>query len=313
MGLSYETINERPYSCVHPLSDELKLHADKNYLFDLAYLGGIEVRGEKSADFLQGQLSCDVMRVDATKTRQGIYCNVKGRILALLDLIFWNNLFHLILPQDLIEKTIHSLNKTAFLSRVALNATPLQCFGFSLQSKDDLLPPYFNLQSPEESVFFNEKIFAYRLNPQDYLIISHLEESAFIKKTFEEHQQMRGSLAWHARQLQKGRIEIYPRSRALFLPHRLDLHLRNYIDFDKGCYKGQEIIARTHYLATGKYSLFIKTIQHPQKPSAGLPILSRATQKAIGELIDFCPIASDQYLIAASLEKNFSGSIDLGL
>jgi folate-binding protein YgfZ len=102
-------------------------------------------------------------------------------------------------------------------------------------------------------------------------------------------------------QLKQQRIEIYPESRAVFLPHRLGLHQRDYISFNKGCYKGQEIIARTHYKATLKHELKVFTIQTDATLKSGLRLLAPDSDQEIGELVDYAPIGDGLYLIAASI------------
>jgi folate-binding protein YgfZ len=114
---------------------------------------------------------------------------------------------------------------------------------------------------------------------------------------------MLGSLTWHTLKLYQKQIDIYPESRGLFLPHRLGLHLSQYISFDKGCYKGQEIIARTHYRATLKHELktYIIRTEHPLYSGQKLYNVNEETE--IGELIDYSMLGDNTYLIAVSIFK----------
>ncbi|HAU1281226.1 TPA: folate-binding protein YgfZ, partial [Legionella pneumophila] len=114
-------VNNRSLITFRPIESELLLNKQKNYLFDLSYLGVIDFLGEKSIDFLQGQLTCDLRLVSDVSMIQGAQCNLKGRILSLLDIINWQGV-KLVLPQDLIEVTQHSLNKVALLSRVKITS-----------------------------------------------------------------------------------------------------------------------------------------------------------------------------------------------
>ncbi|MFI4919923.1 MAG: tRNA-modifying protein YgfZ, partial [Legionellales bacterium] len=115
--------------------------------------------------------------------------------------------------------------------------------------------------------------------------------------------QVLGSLTWNTLRLKHKQINIYPESRGLFLPHRLDLHLTNYISFNKGCYKGQEIIARTHYKATLKHELKIFEIQTNETIYSGQKLLSLTQETEVGELIDYSYLHNNRYLIAVSMLK----------
>jgi folate-binding protein YgfZ len=296
-------INSRVLTTHNPVQLELTLNKNKNYLFDLSYLGLMDLSGDKSLEFLQGQLTCDVRLVSDIQMLQGAQCNLKGRILSLLDIIKWNGL-KLILPKDLIESTKISLNKTAQLSRVSLQEnTDLKIFGFYLQNPDDISP---------DASFFSNNLFAlsyssnycyYHLGNGFYIFLIKTENVQDFCKPFNEQNQLLGSLTWHTLRLYQQQIDIYPESRGLFLPHRLGLHLSQYISFDKGCYKGQEIIARTHYKATIKHELKVYSVNSEQKLSSGLKLYKVTDDTELGELIDYSPIDENTFLIAVSILK----------
>ncbi len=297
MPINQYFVNSRALSRFAPLQDELTLETTKNYLFDLSWLGCLDVIGERGSEFLQGQLSCDMRTVSANKMRQGAMCNLKGRILALPDVVEWNGL-HLVVPNDLLASTAASLAKTAMFSRVTLvPSTTVQLFGFYLQNRDDLVP--FNATLPDErhAVVHGDEFCAYHLGNGYYIYMTRQD----IHAPFAESNQWRGALAWHALQLNQHRYEIYPESRGLFLPHRLGLQHFGYLDFDKGCYKGQEIIARTHYRAKLKHEMKLFTIQSTEPLKSGQRLLDANDHTELGELVDYCPTGEDSYLIAASV------------
>lgn len=301
MPTSQYIINNRPLSTFSPIQDELNLDAHANYLFDLSYLGVLDVIGARGSEFLQGQLSCDLREVTPIQMRQGAMCNLKGRVLALLDVIDWNGL-HLIVPQDLLTETQSSLAKTAAFSQVKLDSSAThQIFGFCLKNRDDMIP--FNAQLSDEihTVVQNETFCSYHLGGGYYIFIVNAINASDMSAPFIKQNQWRGALAWHYLQLRQNRLEIYPQSRGLFLPHRLGLQLSGYLSFNKGCYKGQEIVARTHYRAKLKHEMKLFTIQTSEILQSGLRLLNQNDNTELGELIDFCPINDNTFLIAASV------------
>lgn len=272
---------------IHPLPTQ-------NTLFDLPHLSILNLIGEKASEFLQGQISCDVNQVNANTMRQGALCNLKGRVLALPDVLSWHGL-KLILPQNLLEQTQKSLSATAMLSRVALEpATQYHIFGFYLHDTAQALPLEGVWPSEKYGVLAHENACAYHLGDRFYLILS---EAPFV-----QHDVLQDSEAWHALRLQHGEVQIYPESRGLFLPHRLGLQHTGYLSFDKGCYKGQEIIARTHYRAKIKHAMKVFTIETEEVLQPDLRIMTEDGAHEVGELVDFCHIGnSNHVMIAASL------------
>jgi folate-binding protein YgfZ len=295
-----EYINSRPLTAMESLDKELTLAPKKNYLFDLSYLNMLHVEGERAAEYLQGQLTCDLREVNPSQMRQGAMCNLKGRILALMDVINREQHdLHLILPQDLLLDTRNSLAKTAPFSRVSLRPnTHYELLGFYLQNLDDLCPSDFIKLEPY-SVRRQEDGCYYCLNDNFYIFLVSKDNANQMKTIFIDKAQYRGSLAWHKLQLQQKRVDIYPESRGMFLPHRLDLQLKGYLSFNKGCYKGQEIIARTHYRATLKHELKLFIIASEEELKSGQKLMSNGIE--VGELVDYCPLGNHQFLIAVSM------------
>lgn len=276
------------------------MYPSQNTLFDLPNTRLLTLHGEQSADFLQGQLSCDVHQVNAEHMRPSAHCNLKGRVLALPDVVAWHGL-HLVLPQNLIEKTQKSLMKTALLSRVSLQVTPdYHVFGFYRQDAKQPLPFEGAWPTEKHAVLATENACAYHLGDGFYHVLANQTALDAIEEPLKKNQQ--DANTWHALRLAQGDVQIYPESRGLFLPHRLGLHESGHLNFNKGCYKGQEIIARTHYRAKIKHTLKCFTLASPQQTlHPGLRLMNEDGTREIGELVDFCQLKNNQTLIAVSL------------
>ncbi|STX51724.1 glycine cleavage T protein [Legionella busanensis] len=295
-------INTRVYNTFQNINQELILNSNKNYLFDLSYLAILSIEGNQAESFLQGQLTCDVRDINHTTMRQGALCNLKGRIQALLDIVK-STTYQLILPTDLIADTQTSLSKVAMLSRVQLSIkNNYKVYGFYLGNKHDKLLPKTHLPTEKYGLSINENGYCYCIDGSHFIIISSIANQDALTAPFISNQQFCGSLAWHYLRIKQAKVEIYPNTRGLFLPHRLELHNQGYINFNKGCYKGQEIIARTHYRAKLKHHLAVFTIKIEQPFNAGDKLFDESAQREVGEVIDYCPLSTDgEFLIAASI------------
>ncbi len=282
MNTTTHMVANRVYTTIQPLAEEMLINPAKNYTFDLSHLSVIAVEGLRALEFLQGQLTCDVRAVAADKFQQGALCNLKGRILALMDIVD-NQGVQLILPKDLLTDTLNSLTKAALLSRVVLCEHPTnRVIGvYSAQLSDFLAVPSLKVGQ----AFAAEGYYIYAVAENYYVaIVTSDVDTPF---TFFEK---RGSLAWHSAQLNRKIAALYPASRGLFLPHQLELHKTHYLSFDKGCYKGQEIIARMHYRGKLKSNFHLKSVFLQTQPEIGVTHTELDAQ-----VVDFCINHSGAY------------------
>ncbi|MGC1182495.1 YgfZ/GcvT domain-containing protein [Legionella sp.] len=299
-------INNRTLTTFNTIEHELKLHPEKNYLFDLSYLGVLASVGDKTIDFFQGQLTCDVQKISDIQIVQGAQCNLQGRILALMDVLNWSGI-KLVLPKDLMDSTIKSLDKAAMLSRVSLKEnSELRVLGFYLQNQEDVVSDLNFFPQNLYALTYGAHNCCYHLGDNFYIFLAQDEFAKEIYTNFAAKDQLLGSLTWHTLRLAKQQINIYPESRGLFLPHRLSLHQTPYLSFSKGCYKGQEIIARMHYKATIKHQLKVHKIKTKEKIYSGQKLLKKPEGAEIGELIDFSILDNEHYLVAISLLKEIT-------
>jgi len=303
------TVNARVYQTCDDLKTELTIPPQVNCCFELDYLTTVLVEGENALSFLQGQLSCDTRQVTPLKMQQGVMCNLKGRVLAIIDVVLWKNQgVHLVIPSDLAQATIASLSKAAALSRVTLKHNPrIQLFGFMLQNDENSALANIFPDSPY-GVVSGDALCAYKIDQQFAMVMVDPKGNNRWAQIHAETEHYRGSLAWHLLQLKQHRVEIYPESRGLFLPHRIDLHRLGHLNFDKGCYKGQEIVARMHFRSTIKHHLahFQISVTYEQLHS-GMVVYDAHDNTVIGELIDISPIDANNSLIVVSILLNFTG------
>ncbi|HVT63336.1 MAG TPA: folate-binding protein YgfZ [Legionellaceae bacterium] len=292
-------LNDRAYTA-HSLAEDLSFAPNQPLVFDLAYLGVLDLLGEMAATYLQGQITCDVLTVTPQQMKSGALCNLQGRIMALLDVVQWKGL-HLVLPQDLLLFTQQSLNKSAVFSRVTIEInTEISFLGLYIPNKTMAADLSVHLPNVIGQVTQTEAFCIYALSDTLFLVMIQAEKKADFLADY-AFLQLRGSLAWHYLELQIPRFYIYPNTRGIFLPHRLGLQHTSYISFNKGCYKGQEIIARTHYRATIKHELRSFTVKSNEPIFAGQKIYDSNQQTEIGEIIDYCPIEAQHYFLVVSI------------
>ncbi len=260
-------------------------------LFHLSYLTALKLQGAEAANFLQGQLTADIRQVTETHYQPAALCNLQGRITSLMEVFQWRDALYLILPETLAEKVTRVLAKPAQFSRVQLSQEKELCLMGYWHEEEQTLP--FPCPNLPYTCLATEDYVIGCIQPPFYLLLMTRSFAATLSAN-------ENTEAWHEAKLRRGEIEIYPNTSEQFLPHRLNLQETPYLSFNKGCYRGQEIIARTHYRATLKHHLVQYQVDSKEPLTPGMQIEDTDGQ-SLGELVDCCKIDENQYLISASL------------
>jgi len=107
---------------------------------------------------------------------------------------------------------------------------------------------------------------------------------------------------WHLQNINENIPEIYPETFEKFTPHDLNLQLIDAIDFEKGCYQGQEIIARMHYRGKLKQHLYRAVIETTQPITPCTKIINQEN-KTVGYIVDCCKNSNKTELLISAKDK----------
>lgn len=262
------------------------------------------VRGSDATKFLQGQVTCDLRELTDPVTRIGAQCNPKGRILlSFRALQIDDETIALRIPASMLEKAKNSLGKYIVFSKAKLH--------------DDGGYILYGIYGDEakqtvETIFKNSPAVNDGWIEQDGNFLIQLSENRYEcwVKTSEinnfEHQLAGHTLSgdindWELQNIRAGIADIYPETIELFTPQEINYQLINGINFRKGCYTGQEIVARLHYRGKLKRHMYRFKLSGNQLPSPGSALVSVTTQQACGYLVAAAHTSDHQIEILASL------------
>lgn len=206
----------------------------------LELLGALLISGADARNFLQGQLTADL----DTLTQHSVVlaaCNSpQGRVQAVVWIIERSEGIALLCQRLLIEQTAARLRRYVLRSKVAISTDVLDV-GVAGQMGPEL---------PEGSVHVQTGMHSYVRLPEveNPLVIAPAAELQEVSES--------GSDQFHRNHLRAGLPQIYPQTHEQFVAQMLNLDLLSGISFTKGCYTGQEIIARTHYRGAIKRRMF---------------------------------------------------------
>lgn len=238
------------------------------FVTPLAHYDLLLFSGADAQSFLQAQLTCDLRQVTPVNAQYGGYCSPQGRLLASFLLVSWPDGYLMLLPRDLSEPIMARLKKFVLRSQVKIErAQSVRAIGLGGPQAATVLgkavgqPP----ARPLELVFYPAASLL-RLPGDAFLA---LVPAAAIEPLWDSLARLAlpaGSAAWDWLQVRSGIPWITVATQDQFVPQMVGLDEVGGISFDKGCYPGQEIVARTHYLGEVKRRLragHVREAAHP--------------------------------------------------
>ncbi len=265
------------------------LTTDLLEITDLSPLGLLKVSGPDAKRFLQGQFTCNLDEISVTHSTLGAHCNPQGRIISLFRIFLYHDDYYLQMPKELIPTACTALKKYAIFFKVLLSDATDTVFQLGWNGRgwkrSLILPHQINEQMTHEDVTM------IKLSESRYLMLARtpdaLPSSMFTTKHFHSFQ------SWKKQDLAEGIASIYPESSEKFLPHDINLPHLNGVSFNKGCYTGQEIIARMQYRGKLKYQLVRAHVNTTLKLARGGDLY--VENKPCGTIVDYALLTKNSY------------------
>ncbi len=236
--------------------DELAAARDGAAVVPLTQLGVLRVAGPDARAFLQSQLTSDLEQVSPTAAQLSGYCTPKGRLLATFLLVLHGDGYRLVLPRSVAVPLETRLRKYVLRSKVSIAADDIPLLGVCGPSAHAALSQVFPSppRLPLEAAQHREASVA--LLPGDcFLLLIDPPRAGDLWARLSRLARPAGEAAWNWRQIRAGVANVLPATQEAFLPQMLGMDTYGAVSLQKGCYPGQEIVARTHYLGNLKRHL----------------------------------------------------------
>ncbi len=261
--------------------------AADNVLVDLSHTALVRVSGADSKTFLNGQLTNDVTRLDASHSHLSAWCSPKGRMLALLRVMEFESGYLLLVPRALRDDVVGRLRKYVLRAKVVIEPADesLVHFGVSgIGAAARLRDLLEDLPGNVDELRARKGLRCVRVrgNAPRYELIGGNEAAIALWKELSGVAKPVGAPVWDWLDIVAGVPTVLPPTSDLFVPQMANLDLIDAVNFDKGCYTGQEIVARVHYRGRIKQRMYRAHVAHDSTPQPGDPIysLSLAEQSA---------------------------------
>jgi folate-binding protein YgfZ len=274
------------------------------HLFDLTLEGFLKITGNDAKTLLQGQFTCDLEKITPTMSTLSAFCNPQGRIISLFRLFMIGSDYYLQMPNDILGITLTKLKKYAVFYKVTLTnvSDDLQTLGLT----GNITATANHWPSVQHEVITEEDVTIIKLSdqPTRYELIGSPAKIATLRKKLTAIATPSPEKHWKQININAGLPAIYAQTSEKFLPHDLQLNKLNAISFEKGCYTGQEIIARMQYLGKLKNQLFQAKATSKITPELGAPLYTES--ETHGYIVDYQSTDEDCFdlLIIAQAKDN---------
>ncbi len=288
------------------LQNELAAAQNSTILTDLSDFALIAASGVDAGSFLQGQFTNDINKISHERAQYSGYCSPKGRLLA--NFLVWQtgSDYFLQIPAEVAPSVQKRLSMFVLRAKVLLqdksddyvrlgvagsNAEAAACDIFPGGLAEDL------------AVRSKDELTLIRLAPQRFEVIAPVQAAPGIWQKLAAHAQPVGQHVWSWLNIQAGLPIIRTATQDQFVPQMVNFELIGGVDFKKGCYTGQEIVARTQYLGKLKRRLYLADLQSNDAPAAGDALYSADLgEQASGMIVNAALSPSGSYSLLASIQ-----------
>ena len=244
-----------------PPSPDLSLLDGQDVVSVLDDCGVLEIAGPDSSKFLQGQLTCNLQDITPEASRLGAHCTHQGRMVASFRLLQCDAARYLfVLPKPTLAGLHASLGKYIVFSKAKLRdaSQDFLALGLSGSGTTQIVAQLFGAAPDEKhSQVLHDNGIVICIDEQSprYLCLLHSTTAEALWPTIATSTVSTDSHYWQWRNIRDGIGEVREQTVGEFIPQMLNLQVLDGISFTKGCYTGQEIVARMQYRGTLKKSM----------------------------------------------------------
>ena len=290
------------------LQAELAAAESEDIICPLLERGVIRFSGDDAKNFLQVLLTNDVNALGADSYQQTALCSPKGRMLANMLLFTQENSYYAVFASDLTESLYKRFKTYVLRSKVSLADASADFVFLGLSGK--------NVAAVLQGSGYDVPIQPMQLTHAPEATLLCLEPTRFILAVAKSHAETTwealsktlrpvGSPVWQWLDIKAGQPLITLATTETFVPQMLDFDKIGGVNFKKGCYPGQEVVARARYLGEIKRHLYEIQTDHPVK--AGSRIYTRTeSDQACGSIVNASPAPGNTYVALAVIRAEYA-------
>lgn len=272
----------------------------------------ISVKGEDRVSFLQGQLTCDLTNLKPGQQTLAAQCNPQGKVFSVFRVIILEDRVLLTQPSSVTARQLPELQKYAAFSKVEISKeTEYKAIGLVGCKSAQYIAENVDTAATHDQSRLLESGTVIIKQPYPslrYLVVMKNTIADELLEDLKNRAEIFDDSLWNAMNIASGIGFIEEQACASFIPQMLNLQVLGGISFSKGCYIGQETVARAKYRGANKRALFILTGRATQAPKVGdnIQMLVSNNWKRIGTVISGCQYGDGHIEVLAVLPKDCS-------
>ena len=288
--------------------------ADSAFFTPLNHEALLAVRGPDATKFLQGQLTCNLNYLDERTSSLGARCTPKGRMTSSFRILQDADGYLLAMASELLEAQMADLKKYAVFSKSTLADESTAWVRFGLGDGDSaLLALGLDLPQQADAVVRANGLIAIRLPGGRAELWAPAGQAESLHAHLAAQLREAPLNEWLLGQVRAGVGQVFGATREQFIPQMINLQAVGGVSFKKGCYTGQEIVARMQYLGKLKRRLQRLSLAQAELPAAGSELFSPVHASSVGEVVLAANSAEGTELLAVLQEDAVAdGRILLG-
>ncbi|MGA8864033.1 MAG: folate-binding protein [Gallionella sp.] len=287
-------------------SAELKAAEQGTILCDLSQFGILRVSGEEAQSFLQNLLSNDINEVSSTRAQLSSLNNAKGRMLATLLIWHKGGDYLLQLPRVLCEPIRKKLAMYVLRSKVKVSDASDEIISLGLSganAQEILLAQFGELPQQPLGVIGSAQGSVIKIGETRFQVNTTAANAAALWAAFGRHSQPVGSACWDWLNIRSGIPVILPQTQEQFVAQMVNLELIGGVSFKKGCYPGQEIVARMQYLGKLKRRMYLAHMNGSDTPMPGDELFCADMEgQPSGMIVNSAPAPNGGYDVLATVQ-----------
>ena len=293
---------------------ELQAASRQTVVVPLTHLGLIEATGDEAKAFLHSQFTSDINHLADDQVQHAGWCNPKGRMQA--SFIVWRQgeRYLLALAADLQEATQKRLQMFVLRAKIKLAALTDSTVTLGLsgpQAEEALANAGLPCPGKAMATATADGTTVIRLDTTRFMIVAPESAMAALWQKLTVKARPAGVPAWRWLDIQAAFPLITRATKEEFVPQMADFEKIGGISFHKGCYPGQEIVARTQYL--GKVKRHLHRVSSAQALKTGDILYSPDNpDQSCGMVMTVAPSPAGGYEALAVIQSNFAGNVRLG-
>ncbi len=275
----------------------------------------LHITGPDTLTFLQGQTTCDTRTIDEDHSLLGIFCTPQGRVVC--DFLLCQlgaDHFALRMHRSIRACSSAAFGKYIIFSKATLDDVredwkPYAVWG--THAVTALTKLFGNAPSERFGTVQGDSFVAVQTDQSGEQFECYLHDS-FPQELMNESMQLATESEWQALQMTQGIVRIEAATTEEFVPQTLNYDLTGHINFKKGCYTGQEVVARLHYLGKPKRRTGLAQFAVEGISTVGTAVYEAQSNKAVGSIVNCCATHGEKIVLVAATKDGLKNGLHVG-